>query len=183
MASKSTRDRYAASAMAFHWVMLALVVTAYTLILLRKDFPPGSNLREGLRAWHYMVGLSIFGLATVRLALRVFVWRTPTIHPPPPRYLVWLSIGAHAAIYLMLVAMPISGWLILSVEGRAVPFWGVNLPPLTGVDARLGMPLEELHELGGMAGYFLLGFHAAAALIHHFVMKDNTLLRMLPPGR
>jgi cytochrome b561 len=87
---------------------------------------------------------------------------------------------AHAAIYALLLAMPIAGWIILSAEGKPIPFWGFNLPPLVGVDENLAKAVEEIHETGGTIGYFLIGLHAAAALYHHLVIKDDTLVRMLP---
>jgi cytochrome b561 len=183
MTGQPVRKHFSNTAIAFHWLMLALIVAVYACILLRENFPRGSELREGLKTWHFMLGLSVLGLGLVRLALRVFVWKIPKIAPEPPRYLVWLSAGAHAAIYALLIAMPIAGWLILSAEGKAIPLWGLTLPPLVGADEALAKSIEELHETGGTIGYFLIGLHAAAALFHHFVMKDNTLVRMLPPRR
>jgi len=79
-----------------------------------------------------------------------------------------------------LIIMPLAGWTILSAEGDPIPFLGLNLPPLTGVSENLAEQVQELHEAGGTVGYFLLGLHATAALFHHYLMKDNTLLRMLP---
>jgi cytochrome b561 len=76
--------------------------------------------------------------------------------------------------------MPILGWVILSAEGDPIPFWGLELPPLTAPDKALAEEVEELHETIGNIGYFLIGGHAAAALLHHYVIKDNTLVRMLP---
>jgi cytochrome b561 len=166
--------------MAFHWVMLALIIAVYVCILLRENFPRGSDLREALKIWHFMLGLSVLELGLVRLALRVLVWKTPAITPRPPRYLIRLSALAHAAIYALFLAMPIAGWIILSAEGKPIPFWGFNLPPLVGVDENLAKAVEEIHETGGTIGYFLIGLHAAAALYHHLVIKDDTLVRMLP---
>ncbi len=183
MTEKSAGDRYDKSAIAIHWLMLALIIAVYAIILLRENFPRGSDIREGLKAWHFMLGLSVLGLGLARIALRVSVWKTPRITPDPPRYLVWLSAGAHAALYALLLAMPIAGWLILSAEGKAVPLWGLNLPPLVGTNEELAKSAKELHETGGTIGYFLIGLHAAAALFHHFVMKDNTLVRILPRRR
>jgi cytochrome b561 len=79
-----------------------------------------------------------------------------------------------------MIAMPILGWLILSAEGDPIPFWGLELPPLTAPDKEFAEQLEEVHETIGNVGYFLIGAHAAAALFHHYVMKDNTLIRILP---
>ena len=157
-----------------------LVVAAYACILLRTNFERGSDIREGLKAWHFMLGLSVLAATFLRIGLRVLVWKTPPITPEPPRMLHLLSIAAHLAIYAWLVAMPFAGWTILSAEGDPIPFWGLNLPPLTSPDKALADQVKELHETGGTVGYFLLGLHAAAALFHHYFMKDDTLRRMLP---
>ena len=183
MPRNSAGDRYGWGAITIHWLMLALIVAVYACILLRENFPRGSDIREDLKAWHFMLGLSVLGLGLVRLALRIFVWRAPKIAPEPPRYLAWLSAGAHAALYALFIAMPIAGWLILSAEGKDIPLWGLHLPPLIAPDKVLAKSIQELHETGGTIGYFLIGLHAAAALFHHFVMKDNTLTRILPLPR
>lgn len=59
-----------------------------------------------------MLGISVLALALLRLGLRLAVWKIPAINPPPPRYHVWLSVGAHAAIYALITTMLIAGWLI-----------------------------------------------------------------------
>lgn len=171
---------YPNSAIALHWIMLLLIVAVYACILLRENFPRGSDLRESLKTWHFMLGLCVLALVMVRGGLRLFVWKSPEITPLPPRWLGWVAIAAHAAIYLWLVAMPIAGWVILSADGKPIPF---GLPPLTGASEALAEQVEELHETAGTIGYFLLGLHAAAALFHHYLLKDNTLVRMLPPRR
>jgi len=172
--------RYPNSAILLHWLVLLLVVAAYACILLRTNFERGSDIREGLKAWHFMLGLSVLAATFLRIGMRVLVWKTPPITPEPPRMLHLLSIAAHLSIYAWLVAMPFAGWTILSAEGDPIPFWGLNLPPLTSPDKALADQVKELHETGGTVGYFLLGLHAAAALFHHYFMKDDTLRRMLP---
>jgi cytochrome b561 len=76
--------------------------------------------------------------------------------------------------------MPVAGWMILSAEGKPIPFWGLELPGLIAENKETGEFIEEIHELAGQAGYFLIGFHALAALFHHYFLRDNTLTRMLP---
>ncbi len=180
MSDATTPKRYPNSAILLHWLVLLLVVAAYACILLRTNYERGSDIREGLKAWHFMLGLSVLAATFLRIGLRVLVWKTPPITPQPPRMLHLLSIAAHLAIYVWLIAMPFAGWTILSAEGDPIPFWGLNLPPLTSPDKALADQIKELHETGGTVGYFLLGLHAAAALFHHYFMKDDTLRRMLP---
>ena len=180
MSDAAAPKRYPDSAILLHWLVLILVVAAYACILLRTNFERGSDIREGLKAWHFMLGLSVLAATFLRIGLRAMVWKTPPITPPPPRMLHLPSIAAHLAIYAWLIAMPIAGWTILSAEGNPIPFWGLNLPPLTSPDKVLADQVKELHETSGTIGYFLLGLHAAAALFHHYFMKDDTLRRMLP---
>lgn len=183
MTEEPVRKHYPNSAIALHWFMLLLIVAVYACILLRENYPRGSDLREGLKTWHFMLGLSVLGLTFIRGGLRMFTRGTPPISPAPPRWLHVLAVVAHVAIYAWMIAMPLAGWTILSAEGDPIPFWGLNLPPLTGVSEQLAKQVEELHELGGTIGYFLLGLHAAAALVHHYFLKDDTMFRMLPPRR
>ncbi|MNP75825.1 hypothetical protein D3C76_1729480 [compost metagenome] len=79
-----------------------------------------------------------------------------------------------------MIGAPLAGWLILSAAGKPIPFFGLELPALIGPDKELAGQIKELHELAGTAGYWLIGLHAVAALFHHYVSRDNTLVRMLP---
>jgi len=82
-----------------------------------------------------------------------------------------------------MLAMPLLGWLILSSADATIPFYGLELPALVAPDKALAEQIEEVHETIGTIGYFLIGLHALAALFHHYVVKDNTLRRMLPGKR
>ena len=86
----------------------------------------------------------------------------------------------HVALYVFMIGMPIFGWLIVSAEGHSVWFYGIELPPLIGENKDLAKQIEGWHVLGGTLGYWLIGLHAAAGLYHHYFMRDNTVLRMLP---
>lgn len=85
-----------------------------------------------------------------------------------------------AAVYALMIGMPLGGWLILSAEGDPIPFFGLLLPPLTGPNDELAELVEEVHESVGEAGYVLIALHAAASLVHHYLLRDDTLRRMLP---
>ncbi|HEY8219812.1 MAG TPA: cytochrome b/b6 domain-containing protein, partial [Methylobacter sp.] len=71
-------------------------------------------------------------------------------------------------------------WLILSAAGKPIPFFGLHLPALISENKPLAKALAEIHKTIGTAGYFLIGLHAAAALFHHYIVRDNTLRRILP---
>ena len=76
--------------------------------------------------------------------------------------------------------LPLAGWLLLSAEGKQIPFFGLQLPPLIAESKTVAEWAKEVHETGGTVGYFLIGLHVAAALFHHYFVRDNTLRRMLP---
>jgi cytochrome b561 len=181
MSHASTRagERYSGFTIGLHWLTLALLVGVYACIEFRDFFPKGSQPRQALATWHYMLGLTAFALVFLRMAFRL-AGRMPPIQPPPPRWQRRLAGLVHAALYVFLLLMPLLGWLILSTANETVPFLGLHLPPLVGPDRALSQDLEEIHETVGTAGYYLIGLHAAAALFHHYFMRDNTLLRMLP---
>jgi len=171
--------RYGSLLISLHWVMLLLIVAVYASIELRVLFPRGSDLREAFKTWHFMLGLGIFALVWLRLLAR-FLGPVPEIVPRPPRWQLLLAHLTEFAIYAFMIAMPLLGWAILSGESRPVPFFGAQLPALIGENKALAKQLEEIHETIGNVGYFLIGIHALAALVHHYVQRDNTLLRMLP---
>lgn len=86
----------------------------------------------------------------------------------------------HYILYLFMVAMPIMGWLILSAEGKSIPFFGFELPSLMAENHDVAEIIEETHEIVGIVGYVLISLHTLAALFHHYLLKDNTIIRMLP---
>lgn len=179
MTMKNTLDRYGSLSIAMHWLMLLLLIAVYATILLREVYPKGSDPREALKMWHFMLGLSVFALVFLRIALRFF-GTTPRIVPAPPRWQHLIGVGMHLALYLFLIAMPLLGWLTLSAAGKPVPFFGLELPAIWPQDKDFSHTLEDLHETIGEIGYYLVGVHALAALFHHYILRDNTLLRILP---
>lgn len=174
-------DRYGSASIAMHWLMLLLLAAVYACIELREFWPRGSDPREALKAWHFMLGLGVLVLVAMRLALRL-AGPVPRIQPPPGVVQRYIAATMHVALYVFMIAMPLLGWLALSAEGKAVGLFGWQLPALVGTDGPLADAAGELHETIGTVGYYLIGLHAAAALLHHYVIRDDTLRRMLPHG-
>lgn len=179
MDTQTASGRYAALSIGAHWLTLLLLVAVYALIELRGVLPKGSAAYAAMKTWHFMLGLTVFGVVGIRLVLRL-IFRAPPVIPPPPHWQYLLAVAMHLALYAFLVVMPLLGWLLLSAKGKAIPFFGVELPPLVGPDKNLAESFEEVHETTGTVGYWLIGLHAAAALFHHYFMRDDTVLRMLP---
>lgn len=177
-----TPFRYHGLSIFLHWLMVVLLIAVYSSITLRELYEKGTPMRNGLKQAHFMLGLSVFVLVWVRLGLRM-LFPAPPIQPEPS---AWVHLAAklgHLALYGLMIAMPIAGWLILSGEGKPIPFFGLELPALIAPDKALAKNIEEVHETVGELGYLLIGVHTAAALFHHYLLKDNTLRRMLPWGR
>ena len=171
--------RYGSLSIGLHWLMLVLLAAVYASIELRELFPKGSDPREALKHWHDMLGLSVLVLVCLRLAVHM-IGPVPRIEPEPASWQKLLAKLMHVALYVLMIGMPLAGWLILSAEGKPVPFFGLELPALVGENKDLAKIADEIHETAGVVGYWLIGLHAAAALFHHYVVRDDTLRRMLP---
>ncbi|CAN7424430.1 cytochrome b [Acidovorax sp. LjRoot118] len=179
---RNTKHHYGALSMALHWAMLLLIAAVYASIELRGFFPKGSGLRQDMKTWHFMLGLSVLLLAMLRLAVAL-TSTVPRIQPEPARWQHRLARLAHFALYGLMFGMPLLGWLALSAQGKSIPFFGMQLPQLVAENRSLADWAEDIHEAFGSVGYALIGVHAAAALFHHYLIRDNTLRRMLPWGR
>jgi superoxide oxidase len=176
---RNSTSRYGMISISLHWLMLLLIASVYLCIELRGNFPRGGVAREGLKTWHFMLGLSVLALVLFRAVVN-FIGVAPRIQPDPPKWQKILAKLMHAALYALMICMPILGWLTLSAQGKVVPFFGLQLPMLVNASKSVASWAKEFHETGGTIGYFLIGLHAAAALFHHYFARDNTLRRMLP---
>jgi cytochrome b561 len=179
MSWKNTAARYGLFSIGLHWLVALLFVAVYAFIELRELYPKGSDPREAMKAWHFMLGMLVFVLVWPRLAARV-AGPTPAIRPEPPGWMQLAAKVGHLALYALMIGMPLTGWLTLSAAGKPIPFFGLELPALIGENKELGKQLKELHETVGTLGYYLIGLHVAAALYHRFLKHDNTVSRMLP---
>jgi len=176
---KNTTTRYGSLSIGIHWLMLLLFIAVYASIELRVLYEKGSDPREALKAWHFMLGLSVFALVWLRIAARLS-GPTPNIQPAPDKVQQLSAKILHLALYALMIGMPLTGWLVLSASGKVIPFFGLELPALIGEDKDLAKQIKEVHEFVGTTGYFLLGLHVIAALYHHHIKRDDTLTRMLP---
>lgn len=179
MTWRNSTERYGAISIGLHWLMLLLFLAVYACAELNELFPKGSYWRETIRTWHNLLGLCVFLLAWLRLALNS-AFAAPPIVPEPPQWQYRAARLVHVALYALMLLTPLIGWLVLSAKGKPVMFFGLQLPALVGESKGLGKFFKEIHEFAGTAGYFLIGMHAAAALYHHYAVGDNTLRRMLP---
>ena len=176
--SAAPRARFNVALIALHWLTLALIAGSYITSELQEAFED-TPTEALIKDWHALLGLTVLGLAVLRIAVRA-VSRTPAIEPPPPRWQARIATLVHAALYGLMLLLPLTGWLMLNANGESVSWFGQALPVLVGPSRRLAHTLEDVHEAIANAGYFLIGLHAAAALFHHYVVRDNTLRLMVP---
>jgi superoxide oxidase len=177
----TTTKRFNFPLIAVHWLTLALIAGAYITNQLQDAFEhtPTEAL---LQHWHTMFGVTVLGLVALRLLVRALS-RAPAVEPPPPRWQSLAASLAHVALYGLMIALPLTGWLTFNADGHVVTWFGQSLPMLVSASKSLAHTLKEIHEAFANAGYFLIGLHAAAALFHHYVMRDNTLQLMWPLAR
>ena len=168
---------YTRTAIALHWTIAALIITAFTLGWIMTDLAI-SPLKLRMFNWHKWVGITVLGLFFVRLLWKL-THRAPPLLPMP----AWQRISAHALhglLYLLMLAQPITGWLYSNAAGFPVVYLGlIPLPNLTGKDKALAEIYEERHSLVGWILLAAIGLHVAAAIKHHFFDRDDTLRRML----
>jgi cytochrome b561 len=126
-----------------------------------------------------MLGLSVLLLVTLRIYAKV-TSVTPIVTPGLSPIQDYAAKLGHLALYGLMVAMPVLGWLMLSAAAKPIPIFGLELPALLAENKDLAKSLKEIHETIGVIGYYLIGIHVLAALYHHHIRKDNTLTRILP---
>lgn len=174
--SDSDSGRYTRTAIALHWLIALLIFGAFPLGVYMHDLPL-SPTKLQLFSYHKWIGVTVLLATVARLAWRV-------MHPAPamldmPRWQKVLAHGIHHLLYVLLFAIPLSGWLMSSAKGFQTVYFGVlPLPDLVGKDKELGELLEEVHEFLSYTLLALVGAHIAGALKHHFVERDDTLRRM-----
>ncbi len=174
----NSTSRYSTATIALHWLMAVLLAAVYACIELRGLFPKGSDPREAMKALHFMLGLSVLLLVLPRLTYRLSGPKAVII-PEPPAWQQAAARFAHLFLYVLMLIMPILGWLTLSAAGKPIPFFGLDLPALLTQDKNLAELFKGIHQTIGEVGYYVIGLHVLAVLFHHYVQRDNTLSRML----
>jgi len=179
---ENTEDRFGAVAILFHWSMAVLIIGLLALGLYMVRLPDAGfdTKKIMLILYHKEIGLSVLVLLVVRLA-----WRLTQILPQLVDHLPdWQKIAArfvHLSFYALMFALPVTGWLMSSAAGINVSFFGLfTLPDFLPHDDDLFRQLIVIHKWLGYALILFICVHMSAALMHHFVLKDDTLRRMLP---
>ncbi len=176
MASISGTVRYNQIARALDWIIAALVILNLITGLL------GETLEElhVPTPSHLATGICILLLSLVRLGWRL-TWRAPAYRPALSPWMRTVSRITHRAFYVLMIAMPLTGWMFVSASKYPISMYGLFLwpkLPLTKAMPIVGAATEA-HEIMGYGFAALAALHIGAALYHHVVLKDQTLRRML----
>jgi cytochrome b561 len=169
---------YTRTAIALHWLTVALIATGFTLGKWMVQLPIAPQTLR-VYAYHKWIGITVFLVTIARLA-----WRFA--HPVPlpgvvPGWQRRAAAAAHVSLYVLMLAIPLSGWLFSSASGVQVIYLGlIALPNLVPKDDALAETLKSVHFALNLTLLALVLLHAGAALRHYLVQRDRVLQRMLP---
>jgi cytochrome b561 len=175
----ATPLHYGAPARFFHWAIAALIVVTVPCALVMTNIGAGP-VQNTLYVAHESIGLTVLALATLRL-----IWRLVERPPPLPASVPPLQAQAarinHWLLYLLLFAMPATGYLLVIAGGYPMTFLALfDVPRLVDKSESLSKLMETGHLRLQFAVYALVFLHVAAALHHHFFKHDGVLRRMWP---
>lgn len=173
-------NKYSSLQIGIHWLVFLLVIGAYCAMELR-GFAPRSY-RPWFNVVHVSCGISILVLMVARLLVRL-KYPAPPIVPKPKPMLTGLAHLGHLVIYLLFLVLPVIGLLMIYNRGNPWVAFGIVMPHAAEANFDLADTLKSWHVTLANLGYFVIALHAAAALMHHYFWKDNTLLRMMPRKR
>jgi cytochrome b561 len=173
--------RYSRGAVWLHWIIAGLIVVNLALGFLHEDF--ARPTRSVMMGWHKSIGFTVLGLTLVRIAWRLG-HRPPAFDPVLKRWEAGLARLVHTLFYVLLLAIPLSGWLIVSTGMKVNPtrfFWLFDIGALPVAPSEgLHDFAEETHELLGYAMLLLLVLHVGGALKHHLDGHRHLIGRMAP---
>lgn len=177
----NTERHYGAGAITLHWLMAALIAGLLALGIYMVRLPDvGFDTRKiTLILIHKEIGMSALALAVARL-----IWRQlnslPRLVASLPEWQKVAAIFVHLCFYALMLALPVTGWVMSSAAGIPVSFLGLfTLPDLVPHDENLFERLRQMHDFLGYTMAVLVCIHASAALRHHFLLRDGTLRKML----
>lgn len=186
MATLASPDlaRYSRVAVWLHWIIALLIVFNLLLGFYREEFD--RPVRSVIMGWHKSIGFTVIALTLARILWR-FTHRPPPFDPAMKNWEAGLARLVHGLFYLLLLAIPLSGWLIVSTGERVNPtnfYWLFNIAPLPVAPGEdLHELAEEAHELLGYAMLVLLALHVGGAVKHHLEGHRHLIGRMSPWGR
>ncbi len=182
MPLRNTRHTWGSVAKGFHWLMAVLIVSLMVLGWTAVSWHL-SPMKVKLFVWHKSFGVLVLTLAVLRLVWRLFS-RPPALPAELPAVERRLARLGHIGLYVLMLAMPVSGWVVNSAADFPLKiFWLVPLPEIVTPDEAVQRIAESVHLTLFFALAALLLIHISAALRHHFINRNDVLARMLPGSR
>jgi len=176
---RNSTSSYGAVAKFLHWGIVILIIVQYFLAEAADELPDGPGKLDMITR-HKSLGMLLLLLALARIGWKLANRGLPPPVPMPNAQRIAAAAG-HGLLYLLLLAQPISGWIMSSAAGYPVSLFGLfEFPALVGENHDLHESLEEVHEVLFTVLAVVALLHALVALYHHFFRKDDTLRRMLP---
>ena len=174
--------QYASSIMAIHWLSAIVVVGAFATGMDGPARQIFSEARLFDRQLHETLGLTVIALTLIRVVWKLFA-RAQAPNLPMPRWMHLASKALQGTLYLLLLAVPITGLITVGMGGHGIELLGgTHIMPPAPLNAALSHQLGDIHKWMGDAILWLAGVHAVAALFHHYVLRDGVLNSMLPAG-
>jgi len=181
MPLRSDPARWSTVAKTFHWLMALLILGNGAFAFWMDGLKPSLN-KINMFALHKSIGLTVLALFLLRLLWRAIDRRPPD--EPAPRWQQLAAHAVHGVLYLLIVAIPLSGWAFNSAHGFPLQYFKqFNLPALVAKNPELSDVLGTVHVYLFWFLLAVLAAHVAGALKHHVINRDDTLRRMLPFGR
>ena len=173
--------RYSAGAMILHWAIAIAVIVNWRIA--EETHGLSREAAGALMEQHKALGIAILLLTVLRIVWR-FVKKPPPLAATLKGWEAWLAKTVHVIFYVLLIGLPLGGWLGNSMFGQAIDMWGLfTVPALpVGTNFDTGEAIFEVHETLGKAMLILIALHVLGALKHTLVDKDGNLFRMLPFG-
>jgi cytochrome b561 len=161
-----------------HWAMAVLIFAAIGLGVWSAYLPIGQQPRKWLLDLHKSIGFSIAALLIVRIAWRMFIGE-PAYRQPLDRMTRAASHAGHAALYAMMLFMPLTGYMYSAAGGYSLPWFGLfQWPRLLSQDHNMAAWGKLLHDRGAWVISSIILLHLAAVAIHHWIKRDEVLSRM-----
>ena len=181
MPLRSDHTRWSTAAKTFHWLMALLILGNGAFAFWMDGLKP-SLQKINMFALHKSIGLTVLALFLLRV-----LWRAIDRRPadmPAPRWQHLAAKAVHGCLYLLIAAIPLSGWAFNSAHGFPLQYFKqFNLPALVEKNPELSDILGTVHVYLFWFLLLVLVAHVGGALKHHFIDRDDTLRRMLPFGR
>ncbi|NIF80593.1 cytochrome b [Paraburkholderia sp. Cy-641] len=172
--------RYNGAAIALHWLIAALIICGFYIGWIMTDIPGFTPTKLKYFSWHKWIGVTVFALAVLRVLWRA-THRAPALDDATPGWQKAAAHLVHGVLYLLMLAIPLSGYFYTSAAGIPVVYLGiVPLPTFIGPDQALKATLRTVHVLLNYTLLALVAMHVLAALKHQFIDRDGLLARMVP---